>query len=176
MSRAEHSYTLDDVTVLLVVPDGVMAPRWVEVQRDGRVLRLRHAGVRNLRAPVKRKPRQESPLVKIPPDFAPPVDEVERARGAAPSVNLEFETAQMVDWFISKGEARADWLATWRGWIRRTHKENLAKGWKPTHVMVRDETPQEEWCRKRGITVEEYERRKGDKDWLERIKRQGVVQ
>lgn len=31
---------------------------------------------------------------------------------------LEAETAKMVDYYRSKGERRADWVATWRNWMR----------------------------------------------------------
>lgn len=37
------------------------------------------------------------------------------------------------------------------------------------------ESPRERWCRRHGITVEEYEARKGDKEWLERIQRRGIA-
>jgi len=151
VSRAEHAYTFDDLTVHLVVPDGVTAPRFVDVKRGDEVVRCRHAGVRNLRAPAKRSPRQASPLVKIPEDWAPPAHEVEQARVKAPSVNVEFETAQFVDWAISKGEARADWLAAWRRWVRMTHQRNVERGWKPSRASIAvGETPEQTWCREHG--------------------------
>lgn len=138
--------------------------------------RFVHVGVKAVRAPVKRKPRQVKPLVKIPEDWLPPDAEVEKASAACPSVNIEFETAQFVDWAISKGEARADWLAAWRGWIRRTHARNVEQGWKPKRSAVpANESPRDRWCREHGVTVEEYERMKGDSEWLERVKRRGKV-
>lgn len=174
MSRAEHTYTLDDLSVQLIVPDGVVAPRWVEVKRDDVVLRLRHAGVRNLRAPVKRKPRQASPLSKLPEGWAPPDHEVEQARTKAPSVNVEVETDLFVQWAASKGEARADWLAAWRGWMLRTHKANVERGWKPRRVMS-GESSMVRWCREHGVTPDEYEAKRGEPGWLEMIKRRGRV-
>ncbi|WP_336647554.1 hypothetical protein [Microbacterium sp. MMO-10] len=175
MSRAEHTYRFGELAVLLIVPEGVIAPRWLEVKQADEVVRLRHEGVRNLRAPAKRKPAQAAPLRKIPEDWLPPEGEAERAQLAAPSVNIEFETAQFVDWALSKGEARADWLAAWRGWIRRTHKQNVEKGWKPRAQSAPvGEDPRARWCREHGVTIEEYEARKGDREWLERIKRRGV--
>lgn len=32
-----------------------------------------------------------------------------------------------------------------------------------------------EWCRQHGITVEEYEQRRDDREWIELLKRRGVV-
>ena len=176
MSRAEHAYKLDDLTVQLIVPDGVTAPRYVDVKRGDEVVRCRWSGVRNLRAPAKRKPRQVSPLVKIPADWGPPPHEVEQRRAECPSVNVEHETAQFVDWAISKGEARADWLAAWRKWIRSTHARNVERGWKPPRSAApAGETPEEKWCREHGVTVDEYRARKDDRAWVEQIVRRGKV-
>lgn len=176
MSRSAHTYVLDDAEVILTVPEGVRVPRVLTLRStsEGSELAFEHVGVKAVRAPVKRKPQQARPLVKIPEDWLPPDVEVERAQVAAPSVNVEFETAQFVDWAISKGEKRADWLAAWRGWIRRTHQRNVEAGWKPKSTPPAEDA-RARWCRLHGITVEEYEARKGDAEWLERIKRRGVV-
>lgn len=179
MSRSAHTYELDGLEVVLTVPEGLRVPRELVLRRsaDDAEGRFVHVGVKAVRAPQKRKPQQARPLVKIPEDWLPPDAEVERAQAAAPSVNVEFETAQFVDWAISKGEARADWLAAWRGWIRRTHQRNVEQGWKPSRTAVasRDESALERWCRRRGITVEEYERRKGEPGWLDRMKSRGIA-
>jgi hypothetical protein len=175
VSRAEHTYQLDDLLVQLIVPDGVTAPRFLDVKRGNDIVRLRHAGVRNLRAPAKRKPRQASPLTKMSEDWEPPVDAVEKIRAEVPSVNVEFESGQFVLWALGKGEARADWVASWRKWLRSTHQWNVERGWKASQVAVRDESRVEKWCRQRGITVEEFERRKDEPGWLEKVKRQGIV-
>lgn len=37
------------------------------------------------------------------------------------------------------------------------------------------ESARDRWCRRHGITADEYEARKGDAEWLERIKRRGIV-
>ncbi|WP_417556132.1 hypothetical protein [Microbacterium sp.] len=160
------------------MPEGLRVPRELVLRRsaDDAEGRFVHVGVKAVRAAQKRKPQQGKPLVKIPEDWLPPEHEVTQANTKAPSVNVEFETAQFVDWAISKGEKRADWLAAWRGWIRRTHQRNLEQGWKPkAAVAPRDEDARARWCRLHGVTVEEYEQRKGDAVWLERIKRRGVV-
>lgn len=175
MSRAEHTYSVGDLSVQLIVPDGVTAPRWVEVKQGEQVVRLRHEGVRNLRAPVKRKPRQASPLKPIDPDFAPPEAEAARVQEAAPSVNVAFETKQFVDWAISKGEARADWLAGWRRWIRSAHQRNVERGWKPRAGGAGPESAKQRWLREHGVTEAEYESKKGDAEWLKRIEQRGIV-
>lgn len=178
MSRAEHTYSLDDLSALLIVPDGVTAPPWIQVKvgSAGLIQTLRHVGVRSLRAPAKRKPRQASPLVKIPEGWAPPEHEVEQRRAECPSVNIEHETLQFVDWAISKGEARADWVAAWRRWVRMSHARNVERGWKaPRVVAPAGETPEQKWCREHGVTVDDYRQRKDDREWVEMIKRRGKV-
>ncbi|MGB3733152.1 hypothetical protein [Microbacterium sp.] len=52
--------------------------------------------------------------------------------------------------------------------VRRPHGVTRVASADPEH-------PRDRWCRAHGIKVEEYERRKGDADWLERIKRRGIV-
>lgn len=176
VSRSAHTYVLDGIEVVLTVPEGLRVPRELVLRRssDDAEGRFVHVGAKAVRAPQKRKPQQAKPLTKIPEDWLPPDDEVERAQAKCPSVAIEFETAQFVDWAISKGEKRADWLAAWRGWIRRTHQRNLEQGWKPKSTPAAEDA-RARWCRLHGITVEEYEQRKGDAEWLERIKRRGVV-
>lgn len=176
MSRAEHTYSDAECSVQLIVPDGVTAPRWIEVKSGDAVVRLRHAGVRNLRAPAKRKPRQASPLQPIPEDFAPSEEERKRAQATAPSVDVDFETQQFIDWAISKGEHRANWLAGWRRWIRQAHKFNVERGWKPRAAGAAEgETPKQRWLRERGISEAEYEAKKGNAEWLRRIEQRGVI-
>lgn len=178
MTRTEHTYQLGDATVALVVPEGIVAPGALKLRRatDAAVGTFSHVGSRTLRSPAKRKPRQASPLAPIPRDFAPPEDEIALARQWAPSANVEHETAQFVDWAIAKGEARADWLAAWRGWIRRTHARNLERGWKPAVASAPvGETPKQKWLREHGVTEAEYEQRKDDRVWVEMINRRGMV-
>jgi hypothetical protein len=42
-------------------------------------------------------------------------------------VDLEFETEQFVDHWTAKRELRADWLATWRTWMRNQQKWTAAR-------------------------------------------------
>ena len=176
MSRAEHTYTVGDLTVLLIVPDGVTAPRYVDVKRGGEVVRCRWSGVRNLRAPAKRKPSQAVPQTRMTATWEPTEAGIEWVAREAPSVNVALQTSLFVDWAISKGEARADWSASWRNWMKRTHAENVAKGWKPPRSAApAGETPEQKWCREHGVTVDEYRDRKDDRAWVEMIKRRGKV-
>jgi phage replication O-like protein O len=59
---------------------------------------------------------------KIPSHF--PVDENMKvwALDEKITADLEFETAQFVDHFTSKGETREDWHPAWRFWMRNTLK------------------------------------------------------
>jgi hypothetical protein len=177
VSRSAHTYRLGDVEVVLTVPEGIRVPRVLTLRQTdgGHVVEFEHSGVKALRAPVKRKPRQASPLTKMTEDWVPPADAVEKIRGSVPSVNIEFESEQYRDWAISKGEGRADWVAGWRTWLRRTHKTNVERGWKPTGKPRADESPREKWIRTHGLTVAEYEAKKGDKEWVAMIERRGVV-
>lgn len=178
MTRSAHTYRLGDVEVVLTVPEGVRVPRVLTLRQTvgGHVVEFEHSGVKAVRAPVKRKPRQVSPLTKMSEDWAPPADAVEKIRESVPSVSIEFESEQYRDWAISKGEARADWVAGWRKWLRSTHKRNVESGWKPkSSVVPAGESPKERWIRTHGLTVAEYEAKKGDAEWLAMIERRGVV-
>lgn len=62
---------------------------------------------------------------------------------------------------------------------RRRARRDPSKPRRAPHQVTRVRlTPEEQkakWCRERGITISEYESRKGDVQWLERMKRRGVV-
>lgn len=44
-----------------------------------------------------------------------------------------------------------------------------------TRIRLTVEEQKAKWCREHGITIAEYESRKDDVEWLERVKRRGVV-
>lgn len=46
----------------------------------------------------------------------------------APEVDLTFQTRQFADHWRGKGEKRADWVATWRTWIRNAQQWNRTGG------------------------------------------------
>lgn len=61
---------------------------------------------------------------RIPNDFAVTPELRDWARTHAPSVNLERETANFVDYWRAKpgkDGVKRDWPATWRTWMRRAH-------------------------------------------------------
>jgi phage replication O-like protein O len=63
-----------------------------------------------------------SQSTKIPSHF--PINEKMKdwAHHEKITADLESETAQFVDHFMSKGETREDWLPAWRFWMRNTLK------------------------------------------------------
>ena len=66
--------------------------------------------------------RMKSSLTTFPSDFEITPKMREWAKSNASWVNLERETAQLQDWALSKGETKADWVATWRNWMRRSQE------------------------------------------------------
>jgi hypothetical protein len=47
----------------------------------------------------------------------------EWAAKAFPHVEVDFETDKFRDHWLANGEAKLDWAATWRNWIRRSRTE-----------------------------------------------------
>lgn len=177
VTRSAHTYRLGDAEVVLTVPEGVRVPRVLALKRtvDSADAVFEHSGVKAVKARARSKPRIDAQTA-IPEGWAPPVDEVERLRAECPSVNFDHELAQLIDWYRGKGQRMKDWTAVWRRWIRKAHAEKVERGWKPTvatsHV---GETPKQKWIRTHGLTVAEYEKNKGDAEWLQMIERRGVV-
>lgn len=176
MTRSAHTYKLGDVEVVLTVPEGIRVPRLLTLRStsDGSEAVFEHFGVKAVRARAKAKPRIEAQTA-IPEDWTPPANEVEKLRAECPSVNFDHELAQLVDFYRGKGQRMKDWTAVWRRWIRKTHAEKVERGWKPTGKPRADETPKERWIRTHGLTPDEYEKNKGNAEWLQMIKRRGVV-
>ncbi|WP_144795725.1 hypothetical protein [Microbacterium paludicola] len=176
MTRSAHTYRLGDVEVVLTVPEGIRVPRALTLKRtsDAADAVFEHAGVKAVRARTKPKPRIAAQTM-IPEDWTPPPAELEKLRASCPSVNFDHELAQLRDFYIGKGQHMKDWTAVWRRWMRKTHKENVERGWKPSAKPRGDETAKERWIRTHGLTVAEYEAKKGDAEWLKMIERRGVV-
>lgn len=61
---------------------------------------------------------------QIPEDFKVTVVMREWAASQDLHVDLDLETARMIDHFKANGEPKADWIATWRNWIRRAPQFN----------------------------------------------------
>jgi hypothetical protein len=75
-----------------------------------------------------KEPSKSRKRATPPPDIYPINDEMRTwAEEHTPSVMLVVETAKMLDWARGKGEKKADWLATWRNWMRRRQDEITAQ-------------------------------------------------
>lgn len=64
-------------------------------------------------------PAKKKRACQLPADWTPEQGEVEKLMASHPNVDIENETDCFRDYWASKGEARADWAATYRNWIRR---------------------------------------------------------
>lgn len=52
-----------------------------------------------------------------------------------PSVAIDQETLVFIDYWKGVPGVRglkSDWVSTWKNWMRKAHKEELRRGWKPT--------------------------------------------
>lgn len=65
----------------------------------------------------------------------------EWAKKEAPNVDLILQTKQFADHWRGKGEKRADWVATWRTWIRNAEQWNRSGGRKGTVPPDPDNLP-----------------------------------
>lgn len=68
------------------------------------------------------KPQRSAPRRALDPAWTPSrADSILAAESAASArgIDVAFELAQLRDWAIGNGERKADWDATWRGWLRR---------------------------------------------------------
>lgn len=55
---------------------------------------------------------------KIEQDFKPTQDNINRMLEKHPEVRLENETDKFIDYWLARGDAKSDWQAAWRNWIR----------------------------------------------------------
>jgi hypothetical protein len=60
--------------------------------------------------------------IQIPDDFVVTTEMRTWAAEKAPTINVDVETEQMIDYYRGKGEPRKDWVATWRTWMRNAVK------------------------------------------------------
>jgi DNA-binding Lrp family transcriptional regulator len=94
--------------------------------------------------PVKKKAATPKRASRINPDFKLDESMLEWARAKAPSVSIETETENFVDYWTARpgaGGVKLDWPATWRTWMRRSHERGVERGWTPQR-----EVPQgQEW-------------------------------
>lgn len=71
--------------------------------------------------PVDRIPRKRG-QAKTLPSYLTITDEMRQFCGGLGVLDAEAETEAMLDHFKAKGEARADWTATWRNWMRNSKR------------------------------------------------------
>lgn len=57
----------------------------------------------------------------------------------------------------------------------RRRSKNPERRLKTTTRVREPETSKQRWLRRHGVTEAEYEQNKGDQEWLDRIKRRGIV-
>jgi len=176
VSEVRHTYeSPGGVEVALILPEEFEAPESITIRRasDGRDGVVRR--VRSRRAPTRSKTKPVAART-IPDDFAVTDEMRDWAAREVPSINVDVMTAEFVTYWQGLGRPMADWAATWRNSMQKRHRWNVEKGWKPkSRATPRDEDARAKWCREHGLTVEEYEARKGDAEWLDMIKRRGVV-
>ena len=67
------------------------------------------------------KPKRKTKSA-LPTPFLLSTDMAKWARERAPSVDLNLETEKFCNHWRSKGETRADWLATWYNWMLRAQE------------------------------------------------------
>lgn len=67
------------------------------------------------------KPKRKTKTA-LPSPFLLSTDMAKWARERAPSVDLNLETEKFCNHWRSKGETRADWLATWNNWMLRAQE------------------------------------------------------
>ncbi|WP_157978291.1 MULTISPECIES: DnaT-like ssDNA-binding domain-containing protein [Nocardia] len=74
-------------------------------------------------APSSRTATPKPPTAKrgtaIPADWIPTEQERQRLAEQHPTIDLRAEHEKFVDYWLSKGEARKDWSAAFRNWLRK---------------------------------------------------------
>lgn len=56
---------------------------------------------------------------QLPADWQPDEADIAKLSASFPNVDIEHETDSFRDYWASRGEARADWSAAYRNWIRK---------------------------------------------------------
>lgn len=84
--------------------------------------------------PVKEESRPAKRSTRLPKDWEPDEHLVDWTAINTPSQIVADVLEVFRDYWIAqpgqKG-VKADWDATWRGWVRRNHTEAVARGWRP---------------------------------------------
>jgi len=80
----------------------------------------------------------------LPHGWMPDRAVIDAMRAECPAVDVEAEHRKFADYWLSKGERRADWTATWRNWIRRASETRRpAAAERPVMPNGRQLTPAE---------------------------------
>jgi len=107
--------------------------RWAQKPKESNANALQTHSERNAnQEPItnNHKPKRGSSL---PPDWVAPVDYWNfGGMEGLTEAQILVELRKFHDYYLSKGETRKDWLATWRNWVRRIDKDKLPK---PTAVQ-----------------------------------------
>jgi len=95
-------------------------------------------------------------------------------REKGPAVNLDRELEKFRNFWASASGANAvkrDWRRAWQNWVLSAQERAEANGWKPSAQPVPSKaSARDAWLAARGVTREEYDRRKGETGWLESLK------
>lgn|GEM_PF-3320190 len=114
---------------------------------------------------------------RLPEDWRPAPGEVAYAREHAPSVDVDREAQDFVDYWVAVPGQRGvklDWSRTWQTWVRRAHDRNVERGWVPAVSSVSrpvTDAARDAWLAARGVSFEEYLERKDEPGWLESLER-----
>lgn len=74
--------------------------------------------------PKGEKPKRNA---KIPDPFLLTAEMRTWAIENAPDLDIRDETENFVDYWRGSGKTKADWVATWRTWMRKTQKDNARR-------------------------------------------------
>lgn len=110
---------------------------------------------------------------RLAEDWKPGPGEVAYAREHAPSVDVEREAMNFVDYWVpipGQRGVKLDWTRTWQTWVRRAHDRNVERGWTatvaPRDTLAAGDAARDAWLAERGVTYEEYLERRGEPGWL----------
>jgi hypothetical protein len=111
---------------------------------------------------------------RLPENFV--VDEhlLRYALEKAPAVNVEREIEKFRNYWASATGAKAvklDWARALQNWLLSAQQRAEDNGWKQSTSQPKDtQSRLDSWLAARGVTLDEYERRKIETGWLESLR------
>lgn len=105
----------------------VIAPKLPEtVQSDGKRVQSEDETVHSRLHPngLSNGKDQPSARTSFPKPFFITAEMVQWANENVPGIDLNYETTQFADYWRGRGERRADWVATWRTWVRKAKRDH----------------------------------------------------